>query len=103
MNSVHSIEDVKKYNSDYVGKIKLKTEIFEDYLRIKIFDNGKGIENKNKEEVFSAGYTTKKKGQGTGLGLAICKKIIEKHKGEINFESGNLETEKNCFKVFFGF
>lgn len=100
MNSVHSIEDVKKYNSDYVGKIKLSTEIFEDYLRIKIFDNGKGIENKNKEEVFSAGYTTKKKGQGTGLGLAICKKIIEKHKGEINFESGVLENEKDFKTVF---
>ncbi len=87
MNAVHSIEDIKANNTSYVGKIKLKTEIFEDWLRVSILDNGKGIDANNKEKIFQAGYTTKKKGQGTGLGLAICTKIIEKHNGKIDFES----------------
>ena len=44
-------------------------------------------EEEDKKKIFQAGFTTKKVGEGTGLGLAICKKIIEKHKGEITFES----------------
>ena len=93
MNAIHSIEDIKSYDKNYTGKLKLKTEIDGDYLKISIFDNGKGIPLSDKEKIFQAGFTTKKKGQGTGLGLAICKKIIEKHNGSIDFESGRIENE----------
>ena len=95
MNSIHSIEDIKAKNSNYIGEIKIKTEILEDYLYVSILDNGKGIKDCEKEKIFNAGYTTKDKGKGTGLGLAICKKIIEKHNGEIFFESENIELEGN--------
>ncbi len=100
MNAVHSIEEKKAKDSSFVGKIKLTTEVKDDFLRISIFDNGVGIKTSNKDKIFSAGFTTKKKGQGTGLGLAICRKIIEKHKGEISFESGNLEGEVDYKTVF---
>lgn len=93
MNAVHSIEEVKKQNVDYVGKIKLKTEIKDDFLVVSILDNGAGIDKKLKDKIFQAGFTTKKKGQGTGLGLAICKKIIEKHKGDISFKSFDVPLE----------
>ncbi len=100
MNGVHSIEDIKQENSSYVGKIKIRTQIVENYLEIKIFDNGKGISEKNQNKIFQAGFTTKKKGQGTGLGLAICKKIIEKHNGEISFKSGSLDNEPDYKTLF---
>ena len=100
MNAVHSIEDLKAYDTNYIGKIKLKTEIVEDFLRITILDNGKGIAQSDKEKIFQAGFTTKKKGQGTGLGLAICKKIIEKHKGNISFVSGKIENEPDYKTMF---
>ncbi len=60
------------------------------HLTIKIKDTGCGISEKDKEKIFQAGYTSKGVGVGTGLGLAITKKIVEKHKGRITFES---ETE----------
>ena len=100
MNAIHSIEDIKAKDFAYVGKIKIKTVILGDFLRVSILDNGKGIKETNKEKIFSAGYTTKEKGKGTGLGLAICKKIIEKHKGEIDFESGKLEFDEAYKTVF---
>ena len=100
MNGIQSIQDVKKNNPDYIGKIKIKTQIEDNYLKIQILDNGKGISKSNKDKVFSAGFTTKKKGQGTGLGLAICKKIIEKHKGDITFKSGSIENEPDYKTVF---
>ena len=100
MNAVHSIEDIKASDSSYIGKIKIKTEIVDDFLRVSILDNGKGIKETDKEKIFNAGYTTKDKGKGTGLGLAICKKIIEKHKGEICFESGKLDCDKDYKTIF---
>ncbi len=100
MNAIHSIEEIKIRNPGYIGKIKLRTELKDNFLRISIFDNGKGIGQESKKRIFDAGFTTKKKGEGTGLGLAICKKIIEKHKGKIDFQSGNLD-EKDFATVFF--
>lgn len=95
MNAIHSIEEIKAKDSSYIGKIKIKTAILGDFLRVSILDNGGGIKDSDKEKIFSAGYTTKEKGRGTGLGLAICKKIIEKHGGEIHFESGKLDYDKD--------
>ena len=100
MNALHSIEDIKKEKPEYVGKIKLKTQISDNFLQISILDNGKGISEENKKNIFNAGFTTKKKGEGTGLGLAICKKIIEKHQGEILFDSGEITFEPSYKTIF---
>ena len=65
------------------GEIIITTEYKAPKLTVKIKDNGKGIPENELDKIFTAGFTTKGVGIGTGLGLAICKKIIEKHNGEI--------------------
>lgn len=55
------------------------------YLIISFEDSGKGIEQKNIENVFNPFFTTKE--EGTGLGLAICYGIINRHEGEIEVKS----------------
>lgn len=55
------------------------------YLIISFEDSGKGIEQKNIENVFNPFFTTKE--EGTGLGLAICYGIINRHEGEIEIKS----------------
>lgn len=65
------------------GTITISTEYKNKSLIIKIKDTGKGIPSNQLDKIFTAGFTTKSSGIGTGLGLAICKKIIDKHKGEI--------------------
>ncbi len=67
------------------GKIVLKTSRIENFVAIKIMDNGVGIPEENLEEIFEPLYTTKAK--GIGLGLAIVKEIIDEHKGSIEVES----------------
>jgi signal transduction histidine kinase len=50
-------------------------------LVLSIRDNGPGLTNEQKQNVFDAFFTTKP--QGTGLGMVIAKRIIEIHHGTI--------------------
>lgn len=69
------------------GTITITTEYKANTLFVKIKDTGCGIPANQLDKIFTAGFTTKSSGVGTGLGLAICKRIIEKHKGEITVNS----------------
>jgi light-regulated signal transduction histidine kinase (bacteriophytochrome) len=55
---------------------------------ISIMDNGIGIPEKNRQQVFQLfrRLHTIDKYDGLGMGLAICKKIVENHHGEINID-----------------
>ena len=55
------------------------------YLIVSFEDTGKGIEQKDIENVFNPFFTTKE--EGTGLGLAICYGIVKRHEGEIEVKS----------------
>ncbi|MEY2700050.1 MAG: hypothetical protein RIQ52_805 [Pseudomonadota bacterium] len=55
-----------------------------EYLQLKVRDNGPGIPHEQMERIFEPYVTTKNR--GTGLGLAIIKKIIEEHGGTIRID-----------------
>ncbi len=80
-NSLEAIEEKKQKDSDLQGKITLEINKNNEYIMIKMLDNGIGFNDiKNIAKPY---FTTKK--QGTGLGLPIVTKIINEHKGDINF------------------
>ena len=64
------------------GRIDL-TLVDEDHrVVVEVSDNGKGIRKKDIKNVFTPGFTTKKR--GWGLGLSLAKRIVEEyHKGKI--------------------
>ena len=53
--------------------------------RIKIADEGVGMDKPTAERIFEPFFSTKKR--GTGLGLAIVKQIVEQHEGTISVNS----------------
>jgi len=57
----------------------------DDYVLIKIDDNGIGFSNADAKRIFKpfSRLNSKDKYEGTGLGLALCKKIVERHGGTI--------------------
>ncbi|MEG5001880.1 sensor histidine kinase, partial [Microcoleus sp. B4-D4] len=57
-------------------------------VKIIITDNGQGMSEKVKTQIFDHLFTTKGIGKGTGLGLAIARQIVvEKHGGSLNVQS----------------
>ena len=71
-----------------------------DSLRLSIEDNGIGMPEDIREQIFSAFFTTKPVGEGTGLGLSITRSIIEeKHDGKIEVESKEGEFTRFIFLI----
>lgn len=89
------------YAMDYKGTLTIRINNMKiyglDYVIITIIDTGKGIPDNIKTKIFDPFFTTKSRGVGSGLGLDITMKIVDKHKGEINFKSRPGNTE---FKVY---
>ncbi|MBF0120146.1 MAG: PAS domain S-box protein [Desulfobacterales bacterium] len=92
INAAHAIADIIGKNSEKKGKITISTCLDGEWVEIRITDTGSGIDDKIKDRIFDPFFTTKDVGKGTGQGLAISHNVIvEKHGGEINFESEKLK------------
>ena len=72
-------------------KISVYAEIKDDFVEIKIIDQGYGIPKTSlgrvTERFFRVDPEHSKKIGGTGLGLAIVKHLINQHRGEFHIES----------------
>ena len=68
------------------GFVKISCSASPNYeIELRVKDSGEGIPAAQKEQIFEAYFTTKKK--GTGLGLAIVKQNTELYGGEVIVES----------------
>ncbi|MEG2200117.1 MAG: HAMP domain-containing sensor histidine kinase, partial [Anaerovorax sp.] len=69
------------------GKIIIACSENDEKVVLKIRDNGEGIPEEIKEEIFNHFFTTKEKRDGNGLGLYIVYNEIQKMNGKIFVES----------------
>jgi signal transduction histidine kinase len=69
------------------------------YVYIKIQDNGHGMDEKIRSQIFNPFFTTRDPGQGTGLGLAIVYVIVNEYHGHIEVESE--VGEGTVFHIYF--
>ena len=71
------------------GRIDLTLFDNEEQVAIEVADNGKGIRKKDVANVFTPGFTTKKR--GWGLGLSLARRIVEEyHHGRIFVKSSEV-------------
>ena len=82
-NSEESFLDRTQKEANFKGNIDIEIDDNNDYIVIRIKDNGTGITDAKK--AMTPYFTTKK--TGTGLGLPIVTKIINEHNGNFSIKS----------------
>jgi len=93
-NAIDALEEFNREQS--FEKIKAQANCItvrterqsKEWVTIRISDNGPGIADEIKGNIFDHLFTTKGVGKGTGLGLAIARQIVvEKHSGMLEVSS----------------
>jgi two-component system sensor histidine kinase HydH len=67
------------------GSIDLLTRTRGDQVVLEIIDTGKGMDEKTRQQMFQAFFSTRS--GGSGLGLPTVRRIVEAHHGRISCES----------------
>jgi len=83
------IQNSIKFRSERNPHIKILCERKDAHWLFSISDNGIGIEKEFHSKIFVIFHRLHERDKypGTGIGLALCKKIIERHGGQITVES----------------
>jgi len=89
-----SIENIIRNSIDAIerddGKVNISLRKYDDDIKIRIQDNGRGIPKKDWKNIFRPGFSTKQ--AGWGLGLSLSSRIIEDiHGGQLKvLDSSNV-------------
>ncbi len=88
-----------KFRREAPPEIHIGAQPQDDGWRFSVTDNGIGIDMKHADRIFVIFQRlhTRRAYEGTGIGLAICKRIIERHDGQMWVES---ELEKGSIFYF---
>jgi len=79
----NSINYNEKDNIEISIKISRELEDNINKVKMQFIDNGIGITNERKQQIFERGYSEITSVHGMGLGLSLVKKIVESYHGEI--------------------
>ena len=77
LNAFHAMPDG--------GKVTIRTSRTDEKLCIEVEDTGVGISAEKISKIFDPFFTTKQ--DGIGIGLSLTKRVVEEHKGKIEFKS----------------
>ncbi len=86
-NAIDALEEARIAQPEIrvsMGENLAGTEVW-----VRVSDNGLGIDEDVRAQIFDPFYTSR--AEGTGLGLALCRKIVDNHSGSIEVETASGE------------
>ncbi|TYL38661.1 histidine kinase [Natronococcus pandeyae] len=83
------VSNATEYSGDEPPRIHISAEQAGDEWKISVRDHGIGIDPDDQERIFEIfdRLHSHEEHEGTGIGLALCKRIVERHDGEIWVDS----------------
>jgi signal transduction histidine kinase len=67
------------------GRVEVSVEVESGDVRVRVQDQGPGIDPKDARMVFEPFFTTRDK--GSGLGLFVVRRVVEEHGGRVGLDS----------------
>lgn len=92
-------EKAAKITGEFVKMMWVNSRFINDEIVIEVKDNGTGIPESIKTNIFLPFFTTKSLGKGSGLGLSISLGIIKEMGGVIELESKEMEGTTMRVKI----
>jgi len=84
------IENAIKYRGEAPPRVRISADRDAEMWRFTVEDNGQGVEERYREQIFRPFQRLHRWEQcpGSGIGLAVCKKVVESHGGDMWVDSG---------------
>jgi signal transduction histidine kinase len=67
------------------GRVRTIVDVTDDAGRVRILDEGNGVDEETAEKLFEAFFTTRVK--GSGLGLSLVRRVVEEHGGDCSIRN----------------
>ena len=95
------ISNAIKFTKESDPQVHINCTKEKDYYLFSVKDNGIGIKEADKNKIFEMfkRLHTREEFEGTGIGLATCKKIVNRHGGDIWVDSKQGEGSTFFFKI----
>ena len=90
VNAVHAM-------GEKGGALTVCTRRRGDDVEISVADEGPGIPERIRQNLFEPFVTTKPEGKGTGLGLSTVLMVVERHNGHVDFDTN--EGQGTTFRI----
>jgi PAS domain S-box-containing protein len=83
------VSNALEYNGDEPPRVHVEAERNEDEWVISVSDDGIGIAPDDQDRIFEVfeRLHSREEHEGTGIGLALCRRIVERHGGDIWVDS----------------
>jgi signal transduction histidine kinase len=92
VNAVHAMGETG-------GTLTVSTRRRGEEVEIAVSDEGPGIPERIRASIFEPFVTTKPEGKGTGLGLSTVLMVVERHKGRIEYTTGEGRGTTFCIAL----